>query len=245
MPIIGVTASSLSSLSFRPSTLSNLAYWLDASQASSLSLTSGAVSQWSDVSGNSRHFTQSTSNRRPVLDNGGVYFNGNSQFLETALHSVTSNSLSVFMVVDVVGRGTGSTNYGRFYSLSAVGQNDYDNSNGILLHDRAPGNSGLSLYRNGDIGTMAQIPLNTKFVVGFTLSGANALIYRNSTTLAGITGASPTLNATRTIIATDPPAIDSNLNGRIYEAAVYDRALTTTEAGSMVQYMRTKWNVTS
>jgi len=246
MPIVGATSSSLWSIAFRPTALSGIAYWLDASNSGSITLASGVVSQWNDLSGNSRNFTQSTANRRPIVDNGGLYFNGNQQFLETNSHSVGSNNLSVFMVTDVVGRGTSTTNYGRFYSLSAGG-NDYDNTNGILLHDRAVGGTaGLSLYRNGvDSGTMTQLPLNTKFVVGFTLSGANTLTYRNSTTLAGTTAASPTLNGTRTLLATDPVLADSNLNGRIYEVAVYDRAISTTEAGFLVQYLRTKWSVTS
>jgi hypothetical protein len=218
---------------------------LDASNSGSITLASGAVSAWNDLSGNARHFSQATANRRPVVANGGIYFDGNVKFLESALHTPSSNNLSVFMVTDVVGRGTTSTNYGRFYSLSAGG-NDYDNTNGIILHDRAPGNSGLSLYRNNaDIGTMAQLTLNTKYVVGFTLSGANALIYRNSTTLAGTTTASPTLNGTRTLLATDPALVDSNLNGRIYEVAVYDRAVSTTEANFLIQHLRSKWSVTS
>lgn len=43
--------------------------WLDASDSASVVLTSGAVSQWSDKSGNNRHATQGTAANRPTLVN--------------------------------------------------------------------------------------------------------------------------------------------------------------------------------
>jgi hypothetical protein len=43
--------------------------WLDASDTSTITHSSNAVSQWSDKSGNSNHATQSNSSHRPVLNN--------------------------------------------------------------------------------------------------------------------------------------------------------------------------------
>lgn len=246
MPIVGATASGRVGISFRPNTLSGMAYWLDASQSSSITLDSGAVSQWSDISGNGRHFVQATSARRPVVSSGGLYFNGNTQFLDTTSHTVTSNSLSVFMVVEVIGRGTSATNYGRFYSLSGSGLQDYNNSSGIILYDKAPATTTLSLYRNSsEITAMTALNLNTKYVIGFTLSGANTLTYRNYVSSAGTTSASPTLNGVRTMLASDPALADSNLNARIYEVAVYDRPITTIESNFLVEHLQAKWSVTS
>jgi hypothetical protein len=47
------------------------ALWLDAADASSITLASGAVSQWNDKSGNARHATQSTTNSRPSYSSTG------------------------------------------------------------------------------------------------------------------------------------------------------------------------------
>ena len=43
------------------------ALWLDAADASTITLTSSAVSEWRDKSGNARHFTQSDSGSRPTV----------------------------------------------------------------------------------------------------------------------------------------------------------------------------------
>lgn len=43
-----------------------LGLWLDASKASSITHVAGAVSQWSDLSGNARHAVQATSGAKPT-----------------------------------------------------------------------------------------------------------------------------------------------------------------------------------
>ena len=51
--------------------LSPVAWW-DASDASTITITSSAVSQWNDKSGNSWNLTQSTSTQRPTIDSAAV-----------------------------------------------------------------------------------------------------------------------------------------------------------------------------
>ena len=43
------------------------AIWLDAAEASTITLNSGAVETWNDKSGNTRHFSQSTATSRPTV----------------------------------------------------------------------------------------------------------------------------------------------------------------------------------
>lgn len=53
---------------FTPADISGLTLWLpDGSFATTASGTDARVTQWSDQSGNARHFTQSTSSNRPLL----------------------------------------------------------------------------------------------------------------------------------------------------------------------------------
>lgn len=52
----------------------DLALWLDADDASTITLNGSTVSQWSDKSGNNRHATQSVSASQPTYDATG--FNG-------------------------------------------------------------------------------------------------------------------------------------------------------------------------
>jgi hypothetical protein len=48
------------------------ALWLDADDSGTITLDSGAVSEWQDKSGNARHGTQSTAIRRPVVNATGI-----------------------------------------------------------------------------------------------------------------------------------------------------------------------------
>lgn len=51
---------------FSPADLPGLALWLDASDLSTITHSSGAVSQWDDKSGNARHVVQATGSLQPV-----------------------------------------------------------------------------------------------------------------------------------------------------------------------------------
>ncbi len=66
------------------------ALWLDASDASTITTVSGAVSEWRDKSGNNRHFTQSNSSYRPLLQTSTVVFDGVDDFLTRGTMLFTS-----------------------------------------------------------------------------------------------------------------------------------------------------------
>ena len=59
---------------FVPTDLPGLLAWHDASDAASVINTAGAVSQWSDKSGNANHWTQGTATNQPIT--GTVTLNG-------------------------------------------------------------------------------------------------------------------------------------------------------------------------
>lgn len=73
------------------------ALWLDADDSSTLTLVSGAVSEWRDKSGNNRHATQTTASNRPLLVTGGlngtdvIRFDGSNDFLNVnySIHGLT------------------------------------------------------------------------------------------------------------------------------------------------------------
>jgi len=58
-------------LKWLPSNIST-ALWLDAADASTITESGGAVSQWNDKSGNGRHVSQATSNRQPAYTLNGL-----------------------------------------------------------------------------------------------------------------------------------------------------------------------------
>ena len=63
---------------FSPSELSNMKLWLDAADASTITHSSNAVSQWNDKSGNGNHAIQSTSDNRPTTISNGIQFDGSN-----------------------------------------------------------------------------------------------------------------------------------------------------------------------
>lgn len=58
---------------WKPSDLSNLVLWLDASDSSTITIDTGKISQWNDKSPSGRVFTQGTAAQRPVI---GTQLNG-------------------------------------------------------------------------------------------------------------------------------------------------------------------------
>jgi hypothetical protein len=86
------------------------ALWLDAADASTITESSGAVSQWNDKSGNSRHFTQASSTARPSIDATGarnvLSFDGDDFLIGSTDPILFSESTRKFLVCYV---GNGST----------------------------------------------------------------------------------------------------------------------------------------
>ena len=87
---------------FSPLSLSPV-LWLDASNTSSITESSGSVSQWNDLSGNGRHATQGNATNQPttgtVTRNGlnVISFDGTSDFLTTPSVGITTSIYNVFV----------------------------------------------------------------------------------------------------------------------------------------------------
>jgi hypothetical protein len=86
------------------------ALWLDAADASTITESSGAVSQWNDKSGNARHVAQSTEGNRPTFDAGSLNALDTILFTQTSTDSANIKELrnssaytaargSVFLVI--------------------------------------------------------------------------------------------------------------------------------------------------
>jgi hypothetical protein len=105
-PILGIVASSRSQ-GFSPLSLPNLKAWYDASDTSSISVTSTKVTQWNDKSGNAYHLTQATDAYRPnsgtrtVNSLNAIDYNTNT---DTLVASTASNW-------KFMNDATGSTNF--------------------------------------------------------------------------------------------------------------------------------------
>lgn len=89
-----------------PAAIYGLTLWLDASDASSIVSSSGAVSQWSDKSGNGYHATQSGAANKPITGTrtinslNALDFDGTNDRLELAsgLYSLPNGDNTCFVV---------------------------------------------------------------------------------------------------------------------------------------------------
>jgi hypothetical protein len=96
------------------------AIWLDAADASSITIESGAISEWRDKSGNNRHMQQSSVTSRPVI--AGAAYNGKNAVLfdgvndrldmvSTGLNLARNvTALTVFHVVEIFASSNNNQN---------------------------------------------------------------------------------------------------------------------------------------
>jgi hypothetical protein len=104
--------------------------WLDADDSTTITLTSSAVSEWRDKSGNTRHVTQGTAGARPAMSTFGgldaVSFDGGDQ-LVNASTGITSGTYSgELSIVYVATRA--------------------DSTGGTILSDRTTGNAAVFMW---------------------------------------------------------------------------------------------------
>lgn len=94
------------------------ALWLDAADASTITESGGAVSQWNDKSGNARHATQGTAASRPVVTANGlanksvITFDGSNDFMDvvTTVFQGIGN-FQLHWIYARLGAGTGFDGY--------------------------------------------------------------------------------------------------------------------------------------
>lgn len=89
---------------FTPKSIADLALWLDASQSSSVTLNSGNVSQWDDLSGNGRNFAQPTAAAQPLYATSAmngkavVRADGSNHWILNGGSAIGAASLTMFLV---------------------------------------------------------------------------------------------------------------------------------------------------
>jgi Putative Ig domain len=208
----------------------NLWAYYDASSSSNYILTSGAVSQWSDLSGNGRHLTQSTSSRRPtvkVAEKNGlnvIYFDGGAKGLVTSSLTL-NNPITIFVVV-------------KMYSLASY-TTIYDGVNNNEAN--LAGNSGnnIQLYTQGFVGGISS-STNTWYRLTHSMNMGSSYDRRNDTVTNTWSDGTVTMGGLR-IGEGDGGGENGNMD--IAEVIVYDRALNTSEVNNINSYLSTKWGI--
>lgn len=227
---------------FSPVNIPGCALWLDAADSSTITASSGSVSQWKDKSGNGNNGTATGS---PTLSGGGILFNGSSQYI-TGPVSVTGSNLTVFTVANTVAGGSTFT-AGRIVSGAATGTNDFDNtpSMDILVYNPF---SSLTLmsFRNYVALSSVTTPTNARFLAVSQTNATTNTVYLNGTagTATSLTGAAVgAFNMGQYSVATGLGTSGSiaYYNGYVYEVLFYSADLTTVQRQQVEQYLINKW----
>lgn len=201
--------------------LATTSLWLDAADTSTITIVSGAVSQWNDKSGNAKNATQSNSSLRPAI---GTILN-NRQTLDFApakgMSYPSLSARSVFAVVKL-------SNFDVLNPLIGV-------TEGLTIRLNSS-----TVYRNLTGGNQDDFttPSGSIFRINGTVGATGTL-----TNWHFISAARSTTAASFNFIA--GPDYARYWNGSIAEAVIFSELLGTFEIERMEGYLAHKWGLTS
>ena len=219
------------------------ALWFDATDAASLTLVSGAASQWNDKSGNGRHATQGTAANRPTHQSSGINglaalsFDGSNDSMTVPVFSLGST----FIVLAVAVANSATTR--ALFSARAASGNAILPQMGFF--------SGASSFQvrddaaNNATSTQSGASTATIYVVGGVRSGNSVTAYRDGTAATAATNTFGTITPDKMIIGAAAAASLTNFfSGRLGEliAAPADDATTRQKIEG---YLAHKWGTTA
>jgi hypothetical protein len=247
------------STAFDPRAIANLSIWLDASVDSSLTLNGSNVSEWRDLSGNARHYSQATAANQPSLTARTLGGRRAIDFTDTSYHLLQGNSethgiarnisgISVFAVVQF-DKADGSIRPVWFASTNA-------NANATRVMIGTNVNEIAAAGRRLDTDSFSQASAVSSAAATvmcgvFDYANSDAFVYLNgslggSNTFFQTNGNSANSNSLGTAIGSN----NSNafggafFDGAIGEIAVYPRVLSTLERQAVERYLGAKWGIT-
>lgn len=225
-----------------PASLPNLALWLDAADAATITASSGLVSQWSDKSANANHVTASgtarpttganTQNGRNVLT-----FDGSSDVLVSGA-SIQDATITMYVACKPTADQSACPLFIGPRTSSGLTVGPYIDSSGIRDY---PGSRVL--------GTGTWGATNKVVLIG-SVSGTSVPLRArlNSTLYTTSTGN----NSASTPASTDRVTVGSlsrtstpfYFSGRIFEVAIFTDQHTTATIDLMFDYFAAKWGTT-
>lgn len=234
---------------FSPTDISGCLLWVDAADVSTITESSGDVSQWDDKSGNNHHLTQSTASYQPTysLSNFDPYieFDGLNKVLgntDANLINVSDSTNTMFIVFKSDNTTTSSSGQA-LASVNYRGRQYY----GMNINSTTAGAGGTAFMNKSaqDYScNNSTIASTTKQVVIGTRDGTDRIIYDqngNTDTKTNSTDTSQDMFSVGAAWETGrTPTAD--FRGKIYEIIVYDSVLSDTKRNQVLNYLQTKWN---
>jgi len=222
---------------FTPATFLGCTLWLDAADSSSITTSSGNVTQWRDKSGNANHTTAGTG--QPTYTSPYVVFGGSAQLI---LPLVFSTDYSIFIVAKTT--QTTGTSGGQWYSgvglfdaeITGI-KNDYGMTlvGGYLATGAGNPDTTIqsaSQVNNGNLFIAEYIRTSSSGLMSNIVTGGTAV------TITGPTGTRT--DATRISLG----ALQTNLNyfiGSIAEVIAFNTVISVAQRQTIEGYLAQKW----
>lgn len=228
------TTQASSVAAFVPSSISGLVLWFDASDASTITSSAGAVSQWRDKSTSAILASQAVGTQQPtisVADQNGLntikFVSANAQVLtfNTSVNVDTDYTLlSVFKrtasssEVNALAYSIGGTNaFGNVYYSD---NNIYISNSSGFYNGVAPNNTTYDLVTSQLTASTGIARFNLAPVtLGFTSGGGRSAIFDNIGARGGTV----------------------SIDGSIGEILLYNNAISAPNLSSAESYLRTRW----
>ena len=224
---------------FSPRSIAGCSLWLDAADASTITLSNGAVAQWADKSGNSNNATQPIGSNQPAYSNSFVFLNGVNQFFNVNLDFLAGVSHNSFIVIR-------NFNYTNIYGAA----NASASSNSLHIGFRDAFRYRMNFWGNDrEPSFTANYKVNQTNLLNFNwVNNTSKTIYANggfegTSNQAGIigtmSGGGRIGNVTNTTGSFNP----AFLNANIYEMIIYTGTLTTAQRQQIEGYLASKWGI--
>jgi hypothetical protein len=215
--------------------------WLDATNAASFTYSSGSVvSEWKDLSGNARHFTQATVGYQPErqtnIQNGlpSVYFN--SDFLANSSWNWVTSDYTLCVVI----KNRTSTTYDGIFSRNSNAsiQLGFDNTNKYAISRLGQATSASNLSGTGSNSDVVIYKGSAVAVAGNTTT---LMIYKNGTAASSsLSMAINDLGNQNNLGATNSSGADP-IVGYISEVLLYPSQLSDANRIVVQDYLKAKW----
>jgi len=166
------------------------ALWLDAADASTITESGGAVSQWDDKSGNNYHVSQATAANQPAVStdagNASLLFDGTSDYLRHNVSGTITYPSSIFLVC----RNTDTANAGHVFTVND--SSEFDSYYTLTQRD----NSGQKLFYQSRIGLNAPSIIvassfNTEIIEAVSNASDDNELFSNGTSVGTDTNTWP------------------------------------------------------
>ena len=244
-----------SPIQYDPTDISDCKLWLDGSDLSTITESSGDVSQWDDKSGNGYNFTKPTEAGNPSLSTIGVL---NCLDFDLAYDDALYNTSSGLYLIPWLGNSTWFVVFESDTDTASTYGNQLVGSSYTLGNMFSGINLNSTIFSSGGADTMAfwndnndfsayvdDIPVTqVQVACGYRDGTTQAIIDQDGNTTSNTSASGVFANQTFVggAVKSSNGKIQNPYGGKVGEVLLYNRKLTTSEIDEVMNYLKTKWN---